>query len=56
VLNKKRASAARIAVLFNVIRQKIPLIGNAEVGVLDEPYSAKHAQLNSHTGPSGYTG
>ncbi len=56
VLYKKRALAARTAALFNVIRQKISLIGNAEVGVLDEPYSAKHAQRNSHTGPPGYTG
>jgi hypothetical protein len=27
---------------------------NPELGVLDEPYSAKPAQVSSHTGP-GYT-
>jgi hypothetical protein len=26
------------------------------VGVLDEPYSAKPAQLSTHTGPPGYIG
>ncbi len=26
------------------------------VGVLDESYSAKPAQLSSHTGPPGYIG
>jgi hypothetical protein len=30
--------------------------GEPEAGVLDKPYSAKPAQLSSHTGQPGYIG
>jgi hypothetical protein len=39
--------------LYMRTSQKKPV---SEVGVLDEPYSAKPAQLSSHTGPPGYIG